>query len=87
MFFGLIVCVGCCWLGLQVAGPLKEAGRLKAENDILERQLRTKNMSNEAERKQVQAIRTEYGKVVAARSRGYMYKNEHPLHVRSDSSQ
>ncbi len=86
MFCGLAICMACGWLGLQVAGPLEQASRLHGENDALERTLRRAELRNQEARKEVKAIGTDQGAILAARTRGYMFAHEHPLHIQSEGS-
>jgi hypothetical protein len=86
LFFGLLICGACCWLGLQVASPLQEAAKLHGDNDDLERSVRQAQLKNQEARKQVEAIATDQGAILAARSKGYMFPNERPLHIQSDGS-
>lgn len=83
LFFGLVGCLACTWLGLQVAGPLQVAARLHSENDALERSLRRKEIQNQTAMKQFNAIHTDQGAIAAARAKGYMFANERPLHIQS----
>jgi hypothetical protein len=82
-FFGAIFCAGCCWLGLQVAGPIQQAARLHNENDALERTLRRTEIRNVEARKQAAAMATDQGAILAARSKGYTFENERPLRIQS----
>jgi hypothetical protein len=86
VFFGIVMCVGCAWLGLQVAGPLEQAARLHSENDGLERTLRLAEIHNQDAVKQAHALNTDEGVVAAAREKGYMFPRERPLHVQSESA-
>jgi len=83
-FCGVVVLAGGAWLGLQVAGPLQVAAKLHSENDAIERQLRAKEIQNQTAQKALSAIRTDQGAIDAARSKGYMFPTERPLHVQSE---
>ena len=83
IFFGLVVCIACGWLGQQVAGPLQQAARLHGENDAIERDLRRREIRNQEARKQAEAILTDAGAIAAARAKGYMYRYERPLRVQN----
>jgi hypothetical protein len=84
IFCGLFICMGCGWLGLQVAGPIQVANKLHSENDVLERSLRRAQIRNQEAEKEVQAIGTEEGAKVAARAHGFMFAREHPLHMQNE---
>lgn len=86
IFFGVVVCLGCGWLGQQVAGPLQQAARLHGENDAIEREVRKRDIRNQEARKQADAILTEEGIVAAARARGFTFKHERPLRIQSESA-
>ena len=81
---GVAISIGFSWYGLQVAAPLRQAMRIHAENDAMERHLRNLDIQNQSERKLAESMETDQGKIIAARSRGYMFKNERPLHIQND---
>ena len=85
LFIGVLTCGACGWLGLQVAGPIEHAGRLRGENDALERLLRRADIRNQDAQKQAEAMGTDRGAKDAARSKGYVFANERPLHIQNDS--
>lgn len=83
---GLVISLGCGWLGLQVANPLQQAARLRRDNDALEKDLRRAEIRNQDAQKRLLAISTDEGAIQAARSRGFMFPQEHPLHVQSEAA-
>ena len=85
LFFGVSACVACCWFGFQVAVPLQVAARLHSENDAIELNLRKKDIQNQNALKQLTAIGTDQGAIAAARAKGYMFANERPLHIQSET--
>jgi hypothetical protein len=84
IFCGLFICMGCGWLGLQVAGPIQLASKLHNENDALERSLHRAKIRNQEAEKRERAIGTEQGAKVAVRAHGYMFTSERPLHIQNE---
>lgn len=60
---------------------MSDSARVRAENDALERELHRTMIQNQTLAKQIQAMDTEQGIIVAARQKGYMMPNERPLHI------
>lgn len=73
--------MGGGWLGVQAAHPFQMAAELRAKNDAAEREvLRIKQRNQDAE-KEVQALDTKEGAILAARKLGWLMPGERHLHI------
>jgi hypothetical protein len=77
----LLVCTGGGWLGVLAARPFQKAAEVRAGNDRVEREVLHLKKQNQDAEKEIQALDTREGAILAARRLGWLMPGERHLHI------
>jgi hypothetical protein len=78
---GLLACLGGGWLGVQAAHPFLRAAEIRAKNDLVDREVHRLKQKNQDADKEIQALDTREGVILAARKLGWVMPGERHLHI------
>ena len=75
------MCLVFSWIGVHAASPFRQAARLRAANDTLDRQIHQYQLQRQQNEKEVKSLETHDGIVYAARKLGWTMPGEIKLHL------